>query len=169
MDRQQARDVAAGVAGTIRDAFPGLAPLPSSSGTGLAHALHLAERLSRDGVGCPPGEDRTGSALSAAYRSRHPGLEPDRLPGGIGPAHALFMAWEIASGMSANKSLRWLGYLQVMGAYEGLAPVPDDGPGDPESEEAAMLALGRIQGIMVHEGATSLASEKDRSRVAVGG
>ncbi len=167
MDAAQARHSAAEVVKAIEATRPGTVPAESPDGTGIGHALYLGMRLAGGGPGIVPGPDRRAEGVLRALAERHPGLEPERLPGGRGVAHALFMARELSNGMSRNKSLRWLGYVDVMAAYEGLRPIPAPGEGDPMSEDAVMLALGRVQGIMVHEGVTTLESEKGRNLASV--
>jgi len=168
MDAHQARLAAAESAGTIRRAVPGIEPAASPDGTGLPHALHLALALGGGGPGIPPLAPADGSAASAAVAAAAPGVEPERRPDGRGMAHAAFMVREIGAGMSANKRLRWLGYLESLLAHEGVAPLPMPGGGDPMAEDAVMLALGRIQGAMVAGGATSLEAEKARNLAASG-
>lgn len=59
MDHEQARAAAAGLAGRVRLASPGIEPTRLADGKGLAHALYMLDRVAEAEVdGKPMGENK---------------------------------------------------------------------------------------------------------------
>ena len=54
------------------------------------------------------------------------GIEPVRESEGKSLGHARFMANQIADGMSLNKTMRWLGYLQAMLVFNGVSALDEE-------------------------------------------